>query len=367
MCACRCGIRVHLRDGEVRYIDGNPDHPINRGVICAKGSSGIMKQYSPARLTQPLAPQGGRRARRRRVRAHLLGRGVRDPGRAPRAHPRRGPEEVRAVHRPRPDAGADGPVRAPVRHAQLRRARRLLLGEHGRRHDLHDRRLVLGVRRPRPRAREAVRDDRHRRGPSLQPAQDRDLQVQARRRTLRLDQSDTHRLFGDRRRVGADQARHRRRAPARAHPRAHRDRAVRPRFPCALHQRRPARELRRQQRRVRPHGARRREPGSQPDVPAEQAVVGPRDEPAGGDPHARCRPVPVRRTTRCRTACPSSPPSRCSRSACATARRNGRRASPAFPPRRSAGWRTRWASPRATRRSSCRFPGPIRGVSSTRP
>lgn len=27
MCACRCGIRVHLRDGEIRYIDGNPEHP----------------------------------------------------------------------------------------------------------------------------------------------------------------------------------------------------------------------------------------------------------------------------------------------------------------------------------------------------
>ena len=30
MCACRCGIRVHLRDGELRYIDGNPNHPVNR-------------------------------------------------------------------------------------------------------------------------------------------------------------------------------------------------------------------------------------------------------------------------------------------------------------------------------------------------
>ena len=40
MCACRCGIRVHLRDGEVRYIDGNPDHPLNKGIICAKGGSG---------------------------------------------------------------------------------------------------------------------------------------------------------------------------------------------------------------------------------------------------------------------------------------------------------------------------------------
>ena len=59
MCACRCGIRVTLRDGEVRYIEGNPDHPINKGVICAKGASGIMKQESPARLTKPLKRKEG--------------------------------------------------------------------------------------------------------------------------------------------------------------------------------------------------------------------------------------------------------------------------------------------------------------------
>jgi len=63
MCACRCGIRVHLREGdngpEVRYIDGNPNHPLNKGVICAKGSAGIMKQISPARLTQPLLRKPG--------------------------------------------------------------------------------------------------------------------------------------------------------------------------------------------------------------------------------------------------------------------------------------------------------------------
>ena len=59
MCACRCGIRVHLRDGEIRYIEGNPDHPLNKGVMCAKGASGIMKQYSPARLTMPLKRKDG--------------------------------------------------------------------------------------------------------------------------------------------------------------------------------------------------------------------------------------------------------------------------------------------------------------------
>lgn len=60
MCACRCGIDVHLRDGKVRYIEGNRDHPINRGVLCAKGSAGIMQHYSPARLTGPLLRTGPR-------------------------------------------------------------------------------------------------------------------------------------------------------------------------------------------------------------------------------------------------------------------------------------------------------------------
>ncbi|MEZ5908067.1 MAG: molybdopterin oxidoreductase family protein [Hyphomicrobiaceae bacterium] len=60
MCACRCGIRVHLKDGQVRYIDGNRQHPVNRGVICGKGSAGIMQHYSPARLRAPLLRVGPR-------------------------------------------------------------------------------------------------------------------------------------------------------------------------------------------------------------------------------------------------------------------------------------------------------------------
>ncbi len=60
MCACRCGIKVHLKDGKVRYIEGNKNHPINRGVLCAKGSAGIMTQYSPARLQKPLKRVGPR-------------------------------------------------------------------------------------------------------------------------------------------------------------------------------------------------------------------------------------------------------------------------------------------------------------------
>src|SRR6202047_5613917 len=60
MCACRCGIKVHLADGRIRYIEGNRAHPVNRGVLCAKGSAGIMQHYSPARLSRPLRRIGPR-------------------------------------------------------------------------------------------------------------------------------------------------------------------------------------------------------------------------------------------------------------------------------------------------------------------
>ena len=60
MCACRCGINVHLRDGKIRYIEGNRDHPVNQGVLCAKGSAGIMQHYSPARLRAPMKRVGPR-------------------------------------------------------------------------------------------------------------------------------------------------------------------------------------------------------------------------------------------------------------------------------------------------------------------
>ena len=60
MCACRCGINVHIKDGKVRYIDGNRNHPVNKGVLCGKGSAGIMQHYSPARLRAPMKRVGPR-------------------------------------------------------------------------------------------------------------------------------------------------------------------------------------------------------------------------------------------------------------------------------------------------------------------
>ena len=60
MCACRCGVDVHLKDGRVAYIEGNRDHPVNKGVLCAKGSAGIMQVTAPSRLRAPLRRVGPR-------------------------------------------------------------------------------------------------------------------------------------------------------------------------------------------------------------------------------------------------------------------------------------------------------------------
>jgi anaerobic selenocysteine-containing dehydrogenase len=60
MCACRCGISVHLKQGKVAYIEGNRDHPVNKGVLCAKGSAGIMQVNAPSRLQAPLKRTGPR-------------------------------------------------------------------------------------------------------------------------------------------------------------------------------------------------------------------------------------------------------------------------------------------------------------------
>jgi anaerobic selenocysteine-containing dehydrogenase len=65
MCACRCGINVHMKTGsdgkkQVAYIEGNRDHPVNKGVLCAKGSAGIMQHNAPSRLRAPLKRVGPR-------------------------------------------------------------------------------------------------------------------------------------------------------------------------------------------------------------------------------------------------------------------------------------------------------------------
>jgi len=53
-CEQSCGILIKTREGRPIKVDGNPDHPINKGKICAKGQASILNLYDPERLRDPL-------------------------------------------------------------------------------------------------------------------------------------------------------------------------------------------------------------------------------------------------------------------------------------------------------------------------
>ena len=58
--ASGCGFIVAAQNGKVVNIEGDPDHPINRGAACSKGAS--MRQLSadnPWRLSKPLYRRPG--------------------------------------------------------------------------------------------------------------------------------------------------------------------------------------------------------------------------------------------------------------------------------------------------------------------
>lgn len=54
MCHGGCGALVHVRDGKVVKIAGDPESPLNRGKMCPKGLASIEHLNNPARLKYPL-------------------------------------------------------------------------------------------------------------------------------------------------------------------------------------------------------------------------------------------------------------------------------------------------------------------------
>jgi len=60
MCHGVCGVLVHIRDGKVIKITGDPDCPTNLGYICPKGSAAVELLYHPDRLKYPLKRTGKR-------------------------------------------------------------------------------------------------------------------------------------------------------------------------------------------------------------------------------------------------------------------------------------------------------------------
>lgn len=61
-CAAGCGMLVHLKDGWPVGVEGDPDHPINRGALCPNGAAAIEYLESPLRLQYPLKRMGERGA-----------------------------------------------------------------------------------------------------------------------------------------------------------------------------------------------------------------------------------------------------------------------------------------------------------------
>ena len=59
-CHCECGVFVHVRNGKVTKIEGDPNHPMNRGFICVKGRAQPQVVYHPDRLKYPLRRAGER-------------------------------------------------------------------------------------------------------------------------------------------------------------------------------------------------------------------------------------------------------------------------------------------------------------------
>ncbi|TGU74740.1 4Fe-4S dicluster domain-containing protein [Geomonas terrae] len=57
-CPAGCGMHVAHRDGRVTKAEGNPEHPINRGGLCARGQSSLQGLYDPDRVVRVLQRAG---------------------------------------------------------------------------------------------------------------------------------------------------------------------------------------------------------------------------------------------------------------------------------------------------------------------
>ena len=57
-CPAGCGVLARSREGRVVKLEGNPDHPVNHGVLCARGQAGLLGTYDPDRIPGPRLREG---------------------------------------------------------------------------------------------------------------------------------------------------------------------------------------------------------------------------------------------------------------------------------------------------------------------
>ncbi len=60
-CAVGCGQLLHVRDGKLINVEGNPDSPISRGNLCPKGAASYQLTVNPDRQTGCLYRRAGGR------------------------------------------------------------------------------------------------------------------------------------------------------------------------------------------------------------------------------------------------------------------------------------------------------------------
>lgn len=60
MCHGICGVLVHIKNGRVVKVTGDPDCPTSNGYICAKGKASVELLYHPDRLQYPLKRAGAK-------------------------------------------------------------------------------------------------------------------------------------------------------------------------------------------------------------------------------------------------------------------------------------------------------------------
>ena len=59
-CPAACGLLVKTMGGRAHKLEGNPQHPLNQGRLCARGQAGLQGLYNPDRIQSPQARAGGR-------------------------------------------------------------------------------------------------------------------------------------------------------------------------------------------------------------------------------------------------------------------------------------------------------------------
>ncbi|HLA38803.1 MAG TPA: molybdopterin-dependent oxidoreductase, partial [Candidatus Glassbacteria bacterium] len=53
-CQAACGVLARVREGRPVKLEGNPNHPLNQGKLCARGQASLYNLYDPGRMRAPV-------------------------------------------------------------------------------------------------------------------------------------------------------------------------------------------------------------------------------------------------------------------------------------------------------------------------